>query len=140
MLNPKLESSYRALKVVYVVVPIVAGIDKFTELLTNWVAYLSPLARSVLPVSPATFMHTVGVIEIAAGLLVLAKPRIGAWVVAAWLVAIALNLLVGGYLDIAVRDVTMAVGAGTLARLAAVREPAEERARAPIGREARAHA
>jgi uncharacterized membrane protein YphA (DoxX/SURF4 family) len=140
MLNPKLESAYNALKIVYVAVPIVAGVDKFTELLTNWVGYLSPIARSLLPVSPETFMRAVGVIEIAAGLLVLVKPRIGAWVVAAWLVAIALNLLVGGYLDIAVRDITMAVGAGTLARLAAVREPAEERTRVHAAREARAHA
>ena len=140
MLNPKLESTFRALYVVYGVVPIVAGVDKFTNLLTHWVGYLSPFARSLLPVEPQTFMYAVGVIEVAAGLLVLIKPRIGAWVVAAWLVAIALNLLVGGFLDIAVRDITMAVGAGTLARLAEVRAPAREPARAPVAGEARVHA
>lgn len=140
MLNPKLENAFRALRIVYVAVPMVAGVDKFTNLLTDWVGYLSPFARSMLPVAPETFMYAVGVIELSAGLLVLVKPRIGAWVVAGWLVAIALNLLIGGYLDIAVRDITMAVGAGTLARLAECRAPTRERATAPVAREARAHA
>jgi uncharacterized membrane protein YphA (DoxX/SURF4 family) len=140
MLDPKLESSYRALRAVYVVVPIVAGIDKFTNLLANWVGYLSPAFRSLLPVAPETFMHAVGVIEIVAGLIVLAKPRVGAWVVAAWLCAIALDLIVGGAFDIAVRDLAMAFGAGTLARLAEVAAPAREPRSIPVAREARAHA
>lgn len=140
MLDPKLESPFRALHVVYAVVPIVAGVDKFTNLLANWVGYLSPFTRSLLPVAPETFMHLVGIVEIAAGLVVLAKPRIGAWVVTAWLCAIAGNLIVGGYFDIAVRDLAMAFGAGTLARLAEVRAPAREPRQAPVTHEARAHA
>lgn len=139
MLDPRLESTFRSLRIVYAVVPVVAGVDKFTGLLANWAGYLSPFVRSLLPVSPQTFMYPVGVIEIAAGLLVLIKPRIGAWVVAAWLLAIALNLIVGGFLDIAVRDIAMAFGAGALARLAEARAPAREPA-TPITREARSQA
>jgi len=74
-------------------VPIVAGADKFTNLLTSWQEYLNPTLAGMLPVSSATFMMIVGVIEIAAGILVLIKPLQGALVVCAWLVLIALSLL-----------------------------------------------
>jgi uncharacterized membrane protein YphA (DoxX/SURF4 family) len=109
------------LRMTYGLVPIVAGLDKFTNLLTNWESYLSPGIVNMLPFEAATFMKLVGVIEIIAGILVLARPRIGAWVVSAWLVCIALQLVIGGqYFDVAVRDLVMAVGAYTLAQLSRI--------------------
>lgn len=111
-------TAYWALRLTYGLVPIVAGLDKFTSLLTDWTRYLSPMLKGLLPVEPHTFMMVVGVIEIAAGALVLSKlTRIGAYVVSAWLVAIALNLLTTGDYDVAVRDVVMAIGAFSLAKL-----------------------
>ncbi|GAB3308335.1 tRNA (5-methylaminomethyl-2-thiouridylate)-methyltransferase [Hymenobacter humi] len=110
----------RVLTITYGLVPIIAGLDKFANLLTNWEAYLAPAVVRMLPVSAHTFMLVVGVIEIIAGILVLVRPRIGAWVVMAWLLGIALNLVVSGrYFDVAVRDAVMAVGAWSLARLTA---------------------
>jgi uncharacterized membrane protein YphA (DoxX/SURF4 family) len=141
-MDSRLNQSWWALKIAFGVVPMVAGLDKFFNLLTNWEQYLSPLVARVIPAS--TFMHAVGIIEIAAGLLVLSKlTRLGAYVVAAWLVGIALNLLgTGHYFDIAVRDLVMAVGAFTLARLSEVRAPATEvdRRRTEVPRPARSHA
>ncbi|WP_347158166.1 hypothetical protein [Pontibacter chitinilyticus] len=107
------------LKLTYGIVPIVAGLDKFINLLTDWEKYLSPAVASMLPFTPHTFMLLVGVIEIIAGVLVFVRPRLGAYVVMAWLIGIALNLIMSGqYFDIAVRDLTMAVGAFTLAKVA----------------------
>lgn len=106
------------LKLLYGLVPIAAGADKFTNILVDWTTYLPEQAASLLPVSPSVFMGVVGVIEIAAGILVLSKlTRIGAMVVSAWLLAIAANLFVAGYWDIAVRDIAMAIGAWSLSRL-----------------------
>ncbi|AIZ65162.1 tRNA (5-methylaminomethyl-2-thiouridylate)-methyltransferase [Hymenobacter sp. DG25B] len=108
------------LRFTYGLIPIVAGADKFTNLLTNWEAYLNPALVRMLPFSAHTFMLLVGIIEIIAGVLVLWRPRVGAWVVMAWLIAIALTLITSGrYLDVAVRDLAMAVGAWSLARLSA---------------------
>jgi uncharacterized membrane protein YphA (DoxX/SURF4 family) len=122
-MDSRLNQSWWALKLAFGVVPIVAGLDKFFNLLTDWEQYLSPLVARFI--SATTFMHVVGLIEIAAGLLVLSKlTRVGAYVVAAWLVGIAVNLLTTGhYFDIAARDVVMAVGAFTLGRLSEVRAP-----------------
>jgi uncharacterized membrane protein YphA (DoxX/SURF4 family) len=124
MTDNRVNSSWWTLKIAYGAVPIVAGLDKFTNLLTDWTQYLSPLATRVVPVAPATFMRAVGIIEIIAGILVLTKfTRLGAYVVSAWLVAIALNLVsTGHFLDVAVRDLMMALGAYTLARLTEARE------------------
>jgi hypothetical protein len=109
---------YSVLKYTYGLVPIAAGLDKFTNLLTDWENYLSPGIAAMLPMSPSTFMMTVGVIEIIAGVLVLTKPYWGAWVVMAWLLLIALTLIAGGhYFDVAVRDIVMAIGAFALAKL-----------------------
>ena len=109
------------LKYTFGLVPIVAGADKFTNLLTNWEHYLSPMIKGVLPISDHAFMMIVGVIEIVAGVIVLVKPQIGAWIVSAWLVLIALTLLSSGsYLDVAVRDLVMAIGAYSLAKLSQV--------------------
>lgn len=114
-------SAQKILKFTYGLVPIVAGLDKFTNLLTNWEDYLSEPVLSILPFSAGTFMVIVGIIEIAAGVLVLLRPRIGAYVVMAWLIAIALTLVLGGkYFDVAVRDLVMAVGAFVLAKLSGV--------------------
>jgi len=106
------------LRVTFGIVPIVAGLDKFTNILTNWEQYLNPLVLRILPLSAVTFMHLVGVVEIIAGALVLAKPRVGAFVVMAWLIAIALQLLVGWmFVDVAVGDLVLSISALTLARL-----------------------
>jgi uncharacterized membrane protein YphA (DoxX/SURF4 family) len=124
MLTEKLDKQWWTLRLVYGLVPIVAGLDKFTNLLTDWKSYLSPLVVRALPFSPQVFMSAIGVIEIVAGILVLSRlTRIGAYVVSAWLVAIALNLLTTGhFFDIAVRDLVMAVGAFVLAKMTEVRE------------------
>lgn len=109
------------LQATYGIVPIVAGIDKFTNLLTNWGDYLGNNA-SLLPVDAMVFMKIVGIIEIAAGILVFVRPLVGAYVVMAWLVCIALQLMVGGhYFDVAVRDLVMAIGAYTLAQLTKIK-------------------
>ncbi len=121
--NPSLESLYRPLWLTYGLVPLLAGLDKFFNLLTDWPQYLSPAIAGLLPVSAETFMYAVGIIEILVGLMVLTRwTRLGAWIAAAWLVLIALNLVTMGLFDIAVRDLAMAVGAYTLARLAELRQ------------------
>jgi len=105
------------LQLTFGVVPIVAGLDKFTNLLTNWADYLGNNA-GLIPFDPLTFMKIVGVIEIVAGIIVLVRPLTGAYIVMAWLICIALQLIIGGgYFDVAVRDLVMAVGAYTLAGL-----------------------
>jgi uncharacterized membrane protein YphA (DoxX/SURF4 family) len=141
-MDERLSSSWWALRLAYGLVPIVAGLDKFTNLLTRWTDYLSPLATRILPLAPSTLMHVVGVIEIAAGVFVLTRyTRYAAYVVAAWLLLIALNLLTTGhYFDIAVRDVVMAVGAFVLARLSEVRADARHRSEASSFQSARAPA
>jgi hypothetical protein len=116
--NQVVRSVWTVLKITFTVVPVVAGLDKFTDLLTNWDLYLHPGIASMLPFSAHVFMQIVGVIEIIAGILVFAKPAIGGWVVMAWLICIALTLIASGkYLDVAVRDLVMSIGAMSLARL-----------------------
>lgn len=116
-------SIYRPLQLTYGLVPLLAGLDKFTNILTDWSQYLAPWLADLLPFSPDVFLGIVGVIEIAVGLMVLTRwTRIGAWLAAGWLCAIALQLVTMGLFDIAVRDLAMAVGAYTLARLAEARE------------------
>ena len=96
-----------------------AGLDKFFNLLADWPGYLSPIAAQLVPISANSFMHIVGVIEMAVGAAILAGlTRLGGYVAAAWLAGIALNLVTTGqFFDIAVRDVAMAIAAFTLARL-----------------------
>jgi uncharacterized membrane protein YphA (DoxX/SURF4 family) len=137
--SPSLESLYRPLWLTYGLVPLLAGLDKFFNLLTDWPKYLSPWVAHLLPVSAQTFLYAVGVIEIVVGLLVLTRwTRLGAWIAAAWLVLIALNLITLGLFDIAVRDLAMAVGAYTLARLAELRQGAPVAMREPELRASRA--
>ncbi len=112
-------STQATLRYIFTIVPIVAGADKFLNLLADWESYLSPFVLNVIPVSAATFMYAVGIIEIVAGVPVWLRPRLGGFVVMAWLIAIALQLILSGhYLDVAVRDLVIALaGALTLARL-----------------------
>lgn len=106
------------LRLGYGLIPIVAGADKFTNLLVKWDKYLSPEVERRLPVDGRTFMRLVGMVEITAGVLVLRNPRVGGAVVSAWLAAIAGNLLsMGKYFDIAARDALLAIGAAALSRM-----------------------
>ncbi len=117
-LNQQLKPTFLLLKYTFGIVPIVAGLDKFTDLLTHWENYIHPGIANMLPFTPHIFMMIVGIIEIIAGIIVLAKPSIGGLIVAAWLTAIALTLLASGnYLDVAVRDLVMAIGALSMARI-----------------------
>jgi uncharacterized membrane protein YphA (DoxX/SURF4 family) len=106
------------LRLTFGIVPIVAGLDKFTNLLANWPGYLGANVSGMLPVNVMVFMKIVGVIEIVAGITVLLRPLIGAYIVMVWLICIALQLIIGGhFFDVAVRDLVMAIGAFTLAKL-----------------------
>lgn len=126
-------SIYQPLRLTYGLVPLLAGLDKFFNLLADWPGYVSPFLAGLLPVSPESLMHVVGVVEFAVGVLVLTRwTRLGAWIAAAWLTLIAVNLVSMGVLDVAVRDLAMAVGAYTLARIAAAREPARATTRAAV--------
>lgn len=116
--NPSYQA-FRILHVGFVAAPILAGLDKFLGLMVDWTVYLWSGIPSLTGLSPAAFMGIVGVVEIVAGVLVAVKPRIGGYVVAAWLTGIILNLLlVGDFFDIALRDLGLALGALALARLA----------------------
>jgi len=113
------QQAFRALQLGFTVAPILAGLDKFVGFLTDWSQYLWPPVAGALGLSPAGFMAIAGVVEVAAGVLVALKPRWGGYVVAIWLLGIIGNLLlVGGFLDIALRDLGLAIGAFALARLA----------------------
>jgi hypothetical protein len=118
-----LEAPRVALRVGLGLAAVLAGLDKFVGLLADWPGYLAPVLATMLPVSPETFMYLVGVVEVAVGLAILTRwPREGAYVVAAWLVLIAVNLLLAGrFFDVAVRDVEMAIAAFALARLTEAR-------------------
>ncbi|MBV6484392.1 MAG: hypothetical protein KFKLKKLM_00896 [Flavobacteriales bacterium] len=120
-MNSNVQLVKNILKYTFGLVPIVAGLDKFTNILTDWSQYISEGFAGMLPFESTTFMMIVGVIEIIAGVLVLTKTKIGAHVVSAWLVAIALTLIFSWtYVDVAVRDLVMAIGAFSLAKLTEV--------------------
>ena len=123
-----LNSAWWALRIGLGLGPFLAGLDKFFNILTSWEMYLSPLAVDLLPVSAAAFMRAVGVVEMVVGLAILTRwTRLGAYVAGAWLVAIAANLLTTGmFLDVAVRDLEMALAAYTLARLTEARQTDEQ--------------
>jgi hypothetical protein len=122
--DKRLNASWWALRIGVGFGPIIAGVDKYFNKLTDWGMYLSPLATKIIPVSAITFMHAVGVIEVIAGLIVLSKwTKIGSYIVMLWLLGIAVNLLTTGmFYDLAVRDVEIAAGAFALSQLTAVRE------------------
>jgi len=120
MNNPLIKNHvYTPLRLTFGLVPIVAGLDKYTNLLTDWSQYVSPMVRNVLPFDAATLMYLIGPVEIIVGVLILSRhTRIGAWLAAGWLTLIAVELLTLGRLDVAVRDLVMAVAAYGLAHLA----------------------
>ena len=110
--------AYKILHLGFIALPVLAGLDKFFHLLVNWDMYLAPRIASLSPISAHSLMLLVGVIEVLAGLFVALKPRLGSYVVAAWLWAIIINLLlVPGYYDVALRDFGLSLGALALAQL-----------------------
>jgi uncharacterized membrane protein YphA (DoxX/SURF4 family) len=122
-MNRSLDTPWWTLRIALGLTAFLAGADKFTNLLADWPSYLSPLVSRV--VDAGMFMRAAGVIEMAAGVLLLAGiTRLGGYIVAAWLVGISLNLLTTGqYFDIAVRDLVMACAAFSLAKLSEARQP-----------------
>jgi uncharacterized membrane protein YphA (DoxX/SURF4 family) len=121
--DDRLSPAYWALRIGLGLGAFLAGLDKFFDELVDWGMYLSPVAERVLPVTGATFMHVVGVVEMGVGLAILAGlTRWGGYVMMAWLLAISVNLLTTGmFYDLAVRDVEVALAAFTLARLSEAR-------------------
>ena len=112
------------LRTVFTVAPVLFGLDKFTNLLTDWPRYLAPAIDDLVPGTAQQAMYAVGVVEILAGIAVALVPRYGALLVAAWLAGIIANLLIiGDYYDIALRDFGLMLGALTLGRLASVYDP-----------------
>jgi uncharacterized membrane protein YphA (DoxX/SURF4 family) len=110
--------AYQILRLGFTVAPIVAGLDKFFNLLVNWEQYLPPFVNNLTGGHGRELMLAVGVIEIVAGIGVAFKPRVFAYVVASWLLLIVVNLLlIPGYFDVALRDFGLALGALALARL-----------------------
>jgi uncharacterized membrane protein YphA (DoxX/SURF4 family) len=123
----KSDPTYQAftlLRIASTVGPILFGLDKFFNVMVDWEQYLAPWINDIIPGSASTAMHLVGVVEILAGVFVALKPRYGAYVVAAWLGGIIVNLLTySGYYDVALRDFGLLVGALALARLAQAYDP-----------------
>jgi len=120
--------AFLLLRTGFAVAPILFGLDKFFNILVHWPQYLAPWINNIVPGSAQAAMYGVGVIEIAAGLLVAVKPRYGAPLVAAWLAGIVVNLLTfSGWYDIALRDFGLMIGALALTRLAWAYDP-------PLGR------
>ena len=111
--------SFWIMRVIYAIAPIIAGADKFFDILTDWKQYLAPVFPQVLRVSPDLFMRGVGVIEIVAGILVAIWPRFFAYLVMVWLWGIVVDLLVlGKFYDVALRDFGLSIGALSLGRIA----------------------
>ena len=111
--------AYQILHVAFAIAPIVAGADKFFNILVNWEQYLAPIAPRITGLTPNQFMGGIGIVEMVAGIGVILKPKIFGYVVAAWLAGIIVNLLVlGNYYDVAVRDLGLCLGALALGRLA----------------------
>jgi hypothetical protein len=115
---PPARQAYQILHFAFTAAPIIAGIDKFLHLLVNWDNYLAPWVANLSPIGAHNLMLVFGAIEIIAGLIVAFKPKIGAWIVFAWLWGIIINLLsYPGFYDIALRDFGLSLGALALARL-----------------------
>lgn len=121
-MDPRINSAFWTLRIAFGLTAFLAGVDKFFNVLTAWEKYVSPLVLDLVPLSAGALMRVAGVIEVIAGVALLAGvTRLGGYVVAAWLALIAVALLTGGFIDIAVRDLVMACGAFVLARLSEVR-------------------
>jgi uncharacterized membrane protein YphA (DoxX/SURF4 family) len=116
--------AFSLLRLAFTVAPIAFGVDKFFNVMVDWPQYLAPWINNIAPGSGQDFMYFVGAVEIVAGIAVAIKPRYGAYIVAAWLGGIVINLLsYSGYYDIALRDFGLMLGALTLGRLASVYDP-----------------
>lgn len=127
-MDTRLMAPLQALRIGIGLMATLAGLDKFFNILADWGSYVSPLAAQMLPVSTDALMMIVGVVEIGVGVCILAvAPRIGAYVASAWLLLVAGDLVIGGYFDVAVRDVVLAIAAFSLARLLEVHELADAR-------------
>jgi hypothetical protein len=123
--------AFLVLRTAFTVAPILFGLDKFTNLMTFWPKYLAHWIDAIVPGTAQQDMYAVGVIEVIAGLVVLAAPRFGAWLVAAWLAGIIVNLLsYSGFYDIALRDFGLLLAAVALGRLAVRYAPARPGLRA----------
>jgi uncharacterized membrane protein YphA (DoxX/SURF4 family) len=123
LVSKQLNAAYWALRLAFGLGPLIAGLDKFTNVLVNWEKYLSPVVQRSLPLSPLLFMRIVGVVEIIVGLAVLSgASRVFGYIAMAWLWAIAANLIaMGTYYDIAVRDILLGMSAYALARVTEAR-------------------
>jgi uncharacterized membrane protein YphA (DoxX/SURF4 family) len=124
LVSRQLNAAYWALRIAFGLGPLLAGLDKFTNILVNWEKYLSPTAQRMLPIGATTFMHIVGGIEIIVGLaILLGATRIFGYIAMIWLLGIAANLVSSGtYFDVAVRDVLLAVSAFGLAKVTEARQ------------------
>jgi hypothetical protein len=128
--NPAYQA-YLTLRVGFVVAPILFGLDKFTNLLADWTTYLAPAVDRLVPGSASGAMLAVGVVEVVAGLVVAVRPKVGGYLVAAWLAGIIANLLLlGDHYDVALRDLGLLLAALALARLAAAFQPTRDAATA----------
>jgi hypothetical protein len=126
--NPAYQA-YQILRTGFVVAPILFGLDKFTNLLTDWTTYLAPAIDRLVPGSASSAMLAIGVVEIVAGLVVAVRPKVGGYLVAAWLAGIIANLLLlGDYYDVALRDFGLLLAALALARLATAFQPSRHAA------------
>jgi hypothetical protein len=123
-LDNRLNSSWWALRMGIGLAAFLAGLDKFFNILVDWGMYLSPFSQHLLPMGGKTFMHLVGIIEMIVGLAILTRwTRIGAYIASVWLVLIAVNLLTsGGFFDLAIRDIEIAIAAFVLARMTEVKQ------------------
>jgi hypothetical protein len=131
-MNARLENPTRIMRIAVGLMATLAGLDKFFNILADWGSYVSPAAAQLLPFSTDVLMGIVGVVEIAVGVSILTvMPVLGAYVASAWLLLVAVNLVIAGHLDVAVRDVVLSIAAFTLARLSQVRVESEVREAAP---------
>ncbi|MBI2591638.1 MAG: hypothetical protein HYW34_03110 [Candidatus Brennerbacteria bacterium] len=124
-LKQDIEDVWGFLKAVYGTAAIVVGLDKFTFLLADWTGYVSPLVLSVVPLPASAIVNIVGIVEIAAGIIIFSQwTKIGSYIVSAWITVVALNLVMNGAYDIAVRDLIIAAGAFVLAKFTIIKEKA----------------
>ena len=125
-MDSRLENPTRIMRIAVGLMATLAGLDKFFNILADWGSYVSPAAAQMLPFSTDVLMGIVGVVEIAVGIGILtAVPVLGAYVASAWLLLVAVNLVIAGHLDVAVRDVVLSIAAFTLARLIQVHGESE---------------
>jgi uncharacterized membrane protein YphA (DoxX/SURF4 family) len=124
LVSRELNAGYWALRVAFGFGPLLAGLDKFANILVNWEKYLSPTVTRILPISATSFMHIAGIVEIIVGLAVLfGATRVFGYIAMIWLWCIAINLITTGtYYDVAVRDILLGMGAYALARVTEARE------------------